>query len=107
GFSATPQGASVVFHAARAGQSYAWSFGDGQTSTDAAPVHAYLAPGTYTVKLTLTDLQGNAQAYQGQVNAYSAGANTAVSQTGRQSPGLMVGFAIIGLMAAIAIARRR
>ncbi|MHB8633427.1 MAG: PKD domain-containing protein, partial [Thermoplasmatota archaeon] len=42
GFSATPQGASVVFHAARAGQSYAWSFGDGQTSTDAAPVHAYL-----------------------------------------------------------------
>ncbi|MHB8634248.1 MAG: PKD domain-containing protein, partial [Thermoplasmatota archaeon] len=107
GFSATPQGASVVFHAARAGQSYAWSFGDGQTSTDAAPVHAYLAPGTYTVKLTLTDLQGNAQAYQGQVNAYSAAANTAVSQTGRQSPGLMAGLVLVAVFAALVLVRRR
>jgi PKD repeat protein len=30
-----------------------WTFGDGQGSTDPAPVHTYNAPGTYTVALTL------------------------------------------------------
>ena len=30
----------------------AWSFGDGTTSTELAPVHTYAAPGTYTVSLT-------------------------------------------------------
>lgn len=29
-----------------------WDFGDGTTSTDDVPVHAYSAPGTYTVTLT-------------------------------------------------------
>jgi PKD repeat protein len=29
-----------------------WSFGDGGTSTDAQPTHAYAQPGTYTVSLT-------------------------------------------------------
>ena len=31
---------------------YAWDFGDGSTSTDAAPQHTYAIPGTYTVTLT-------------------------------------------------------
>ena len=36
--------------------SYAWDFGDGETSTEANPVHAYAAPGGhYTVALTVTD----------------------------------------------------
>ncbi|MDQ3073745.1 MAG: PKD domain-containing protein, partial [Bacteroidota bacterium] len=30
---------------------YTWDFGDGNTSTSKNPVHAYLNPGTYTVKL--------------------------------------------------------
>ena len=33
-----------------------WDFGDGLTSTDANPVHTYVSPGTYTVALTVTDL---------------------------------------------------
>ncbi|HAD12040.1 MAG TPA: hypothetical protein DCF33_06330, partial [Saprospirales bacterium] len=31
--------------------SYLWDFGDGNTSTDAAPTHTYAAEGVYTVQL--------------------------------------------------------
>ncbi|MCC7007566.1 MAG: PKD domain-containing protein [Acidobacteria bacterium] len=37
---------------------YAWDFGDGTTSTAAAPAHTYAAPGTFTVVLTVTDSAG-------------------------------------------------
>jgi PKD repeat protein len=36
---------------------YAWDFGDGQTSTEVNPSHTYAAPGSYTVRLTVTDNQ--------------------------------------------------
>ncbi|MBK7946465.1 MAG: PKD domain-containing protein, partial [Flavobacteriales bacterium] len=32
-----------------------WDFGDGNTSNDEAPEHAYDAPGTYTVVLTTSN----------------------------------------------------
>lgn len=35
--------------------SYLWSFGDGSTSTDASPVHAYAQEGVYSVTLTATN----------------------------------------------------
>jgi hypothetical protein len=34
---------------------YAWDFGDGNTSTTTSPVHEYSATGTYTVTLTATN----------------------------------------------------
>lgn len=37
------------------GTAYAWDFGDGNTSTDAHPHHAYLQSGTYNTCLTVTD----------------------------------------------------
>jgi PKD repeat protein len=40
------------------GLSYSWTFGDGNTSTDAAPVHTYDTTGTYTVCLEVTDSCG-------------------------------------------------
>ncbi len=40
------------------GTSYLWDFGDGNTSTQANPVHSYTANGTYTVTLTATNACG-------------------------------------------------
>ena len=38
--------------------SFTWNFGDGSSSSDANPVHTYLNPGTYSVKLITTNSQG-------------------------------------------------
>ena len=37
---------------------YAWDFGDGSSSTDANPQHAYASPGRYTATLTVVDGRG-------------------------------------------------
>jgi YVTN family beta-propeller protein len=66
-FSATaaPAGAATSFDASASRDSdgriasYTWSFGDGQTGSGGpSTTHAYAAPGTYTVSLTLTDDEG-------------------------------------------------
>jgi PKD repeat protein len=44
-----PNGRAVTF---------AWSFGDGGTSTAASPTHTYLRAGTYTVSVTVKDASG-------------------------------------------------
>ena len=41
---------------------YAWTFGDGSTSTAANPSHAYTAAGSYAVTLKVTDNAGAASA---------------------------------------------
>jgi PKD repeat protein len=38
--------------------SYSWNFGDGATSTSAAPAKTYTVPGSYTATLTVTDNLG-------------------------------------------------
>lgn len=45
----------------RGGDTYAWDFGDGNTSTAAAPTHTYSEPGTYTVAMHLSDGTGCAR----------------------------------------------
>jgi gliding motility-associated-like protein len=40
------------------GTAYRWDFGDGQTSTQANPVHVYTSKGTYTVRLIATNTSG-------------------------------------------------
>ncbi|HEU4552853.1 MAG TPA: PKD domain-containing protein, partial [Chitinophaga sp.] len=37
---------------------YDWSFGDGGTSTEAGPLYTYTKAGVYTIKLTVTDIDG-------------------------------------------------
>ncbi|WP_162276847.1 PKD domain-containing protein [Mucilaginibacter pedocola] len=37
---------------------YLWEFGDGKTATDKDPAHTYKDPGTYQVKLTVTNADG-------------------------------------------------
>jgi PKD repeat protein len=39
--------------------SYEWNFGDGKTSTESNPSHAYAKAGEYTVSLKITDDRGN------------------------------------------------
>ena len=40
-----------------------WDFGDGETSDQQNPTHTYIAPGTYTVRLTVTD-ENNLNGYK-------------------------------------------
>ncbi|MFN7970988.1 MAG: tectonin domain-containing protein [Acidobacteriota bacterium] len=58
-FTATPArgalGAPVVFAPACETCTYAWDFGDGETSTVRSPVHAYKTAGLYTVTLQVVD----------------------------------------------------
>ena len=51
-FSATIQGAQGTYPA---NLIYAWTFGDGGTSTQPAPTHVYTTAGPYTVNLSITD----------------------------------------------------
>ena len=51
----------VRFHDASSGSptSWFWSFGDGAHSTESDPEHTYVAPGTYTVRLEVTNSAGS------------------------------------------------
>ncbi|TLY38686.1 MAG: PKD domain-containing protein, partial [Nitrospirae bacterium] len=72
--------------------SYSWSFGDGATADGALRVHAYTAPGTYTVALTVTDDRGAFQTafVAVQVNAPPVASFAAIP--GSTYPGLYVTF---------------
>ena len=54
-------GATVTFtdQSANDPTSWAWNFGDGNTSTDQNPTHTYATAGTYTVTLVATNDFGN------------------------------------------------
>lgn len=56
--------------------SYAWQFGDGNSGSGASPSHTYAAPGTYEVRLTVTDNSGASNA-TAQVVTVTAAANQA------------------------------
>lgn len=53
-----PSGTPISFLPAMPGISYQWDFGDGTTSTQAAPTHTYAVDGNHTVSLTVTDAGG-------------------------------------------------
>ncbi|AWB27450.1 PKD domain-containing protein [Halococcoides cellulosivorans] len=52
-------GASYSFDPDGSISDYDWSFGDGTSGSESAPVHRYSAPGTYDVDLTVSDETGN------------------------------------------------
>jgi len=51
--------------------SYAWDFGDGRSSSDAAPYHNYTEAGNYTVRLLVTDNGGGEAEFTQQVSVSS------------------------------------
>nr|WP_020060233.1 collagenase [Bacillus sp. 123MFChir2] len=54
--------------------SYLWDFGDGKTSTEENPTHAYEKEGTYTATLTMTDDKGKESKEQMTVSVDRIGA---------------------------------
>jgi len=54
-----PLAVQFADESAGAPTAWTWKFGDGGTSTDQHPVHAYAAAGTYTVNLTVTNTGGS------------------------------------------------
>lgn len=56
GFDVSTSGLTATFtNTSSGGTSFAWEFGDGGSSTEENPSHAYAADGTYSVTLTATD----------------------------------------------------
>jgi PKD repeat protein len=45
----------ILFYSSASYQSYTWDFGDGTTANTQSPSHAFTAPGTYTVTLSVVD----------------------------------------------------
>jgi len=46
---------AIIDNTSLGGLQFAWDFGDGVTSTDPVPTHLYPNPGSYTIKLVVTD----------------------------------------------------
>jgi len=69
---------NVAFSNATTGQvtSWAWSFGDGGTSTEKSPTHTYSAAGDYWVTLTATGAGGSAAKTLGTAIKISVPAST-------------------------------
>jgi len=58
--------------------SYTWTFGDGGTDAGATPTHVYVAAGTYSVTLRVTDAKGAPSQPSTTTASITAGADTAV-----------------------------
>ena len=54
--------------------SYSWTFGDGASAEGPAPSHAYVAPGSYPVSVTVTDSAGNTTTRSATTTVTAAGA---------------------------------
>jgi PKD repeat protein len=81
GFTGTASGGTSPY-------SYAWNFGDGQTSTEKNPEHSFSNAGSYTVTLKVTDNTNNQDSDSIIINVYDSEAILSITNaTGSPSPG--------------------
>ncbi len=72
-FTFVADGLTVQFtNASEGADGYLWDFGDETTDTAKDPEHTYAAAGTYVVKLTVQDAQGNAKSTEKEVTVAGA-----------------------------------
>ncbi|MEN6368893.1 MAG: PKD domain-containing protein [Thermotogota bacterium] len=78
-------GVSVRFadqtRVSRTPASYAWSFGDGTTSTNPSPIHTYAVEGEYVIELRVTDARGIAGSATSHVAVGPAGRVLSIDAT--------------------------
>lgn len=97
-------GAPVVFTNTSPGAvSSVWDFGDGGTSTVTSPSHSYSGIGVYTVRLTVTDVNGcvDDTIMTGYINVTRPDANFSMSDSVSVCPPLFVNFTNLSTGAAI------
>lgn len=70
---------------------YAWAFGDGNSSLLKTPTHTYSTPGNYTVELVVTDSLGNSESTSADITA-TAVAVTPIPVTDSSSGGGSLGW---------------
>lgn len=78
--------------------SYAWDFGDGNSSTSQSPFHTYGSAGTYTVELTVTDSQDTSDSVTRSVTV-TAPAPTPPADSGGGGGGSIPLLMLLGLLA--------
>jgi PKD repeat protein len=112
GFSATPTSGSpplaVSFTDGSTGAptAWAWSFGDGTTSTDQNPQHTYTTGGVYTVTLTVTNDAGSDSAVRtSEITVSAAGGGGGGAGSGAVTAGPSTSASASSATTAVALPR--
>jgi PKD repeat protein len=85
---------------------YRWTFGDGTSSTNQNPIHAYTATGNYTFSCTVTDWQGTTATESGHIKIESSSGNSSSSNMVMIFIAIIVIIAIAGVAIVIYLIRR-
>jgi len=105
----TASGSHVVFHPNVSGSAYVWDFGDGQgSSAEASPSYDYQHAGTYTVKMSVIDGSGGAQAFVKPLTVSAVDhSRVPASQVTKHSPGAgLLELVVLAGCALVALRRR-